>query len=91
MQIKELLASDKGVRIFSTCTELIRCLPALLRDPKDPCDASTVPHDITHICDAFRYLAMERTRKTSARIGVSWEEEHRKKTIERCRRGAVRR
>jgi len=91
MQIKELLAKEDGVRIFTTCTELIRCLPALLRDSKDPCDASVTPHEITHICDAFRYLAMLRTRKTDTVRKMSWEEEHRKKTIERCRRGAMRR
>lgn len=90
MQLKELLSREDGVRIFSTCRELIRCLPALLRDSRDPCDAATQPHDITHICDAFRYLAMERTSKSTVPRTVSWEEEHRKKIIERCRRTARR-
>ena len=46
------------MHIFSTCRELIRCLPLLIHDDKKPTDASTEPHDITHICDALRYFAV---------------------------------
>lgn len=45
-----------NLRIFSTCRELIRCIPALIRDEKNPSDCSTQPHDITHSPDSIRYL-----------------------------------
>lgn len=42
------------VRIFNNCTNLIKNLPSVLRDEKNPNDVATQPHDITHICDSFR-------------------------------------
>lgn len=47
------------LQIFSTCTELIKCLPALIHDDRNPEDASTEPHNITHACDAARYFAIQ--------------------------------
>jgi phage terminase large subunit len=68
MAIHDLLRFGKGddeeisktprLHIFSTCRELIRCLPLLVHDDKKPTDAATEPHDITHICDALRYFAV---------------------------------
>ena len=51
---------DNGVRlnIFSTCTELIRCIPALIHDTRDIEDAAGEPHDITHAPEALRYALM---------------------------------
>jgi phage terminase large subunit len=46
--------------IFSCCTNLIRCLPQLQHDEKDPNDCATEPHEITHICDALRYFCISR-------------------------------
>lgn len=46
--------------IFNTCTELIRCLPALIHDKKNVNDVSKEPHDITHSPDAIRYFVMGR-------------------------------
>ncbi len=46
--------------IFRNCSNLIRCLPQLLHDPKKPGDASTKPHEITHAPDALRYFASSR-------------------------------
>jgi len=46
------------LRIFSTCTNLIRCLPALEWDPNVPGDCRTEPHELTHGPDALRYFAM---------------------------------
>ncbi len=43
------------LQIFSTCTELIRCLPALLHDKQHPEDASSEPHAVTHLPEALRY------------------------------------
>jgi phage terminase large subunit len=50
------------LRIFSTCRDLIRCLPLLQHDDKDPSDCATEPHDITHVTDALRYLLDSRPR-----------------------------
>lgn len=44
------------LQIFDTCTELIRCLPALQHDEKHVNDCATEPHDITHAPDALRYF-----------------------------------
>lgn len=68
MAIHDLLRFEKGsvgeiskpprLHIFSTCRELIRCLPLLVHDAKKPTDAATEPHEITHVCDALRYFAV---------------------------------
>lgn len=42
------------LQIFSNCTNLIKCLPALQYDDKKPSDVATEPHDITHSPDAIR-------------------------------------
>lgn len=52
------------ITIFSNCKNLLHCLPLLQHDEKDPSDASTEPHDITHICDALRYFCISRTKKS---------------------------
>jgi phage terminase large subunit len=44
------------LKIFETCTNLIRCLPLLLRDEKNPNDVATDPHELTHAPDALRYF-----------------------------------
>ncbi|MBQ8600104.1 MAG: phage terminase large subunit [Clostridia bacterium] len=46
------------LQIFSTCTNLIRCLPSLEWDPAVPGDCRTEPHELTHAPDALRYFAM---------------------------------
>lgn len=66
LAIKELLATDANgaarLHIFSTCTELIKCLPLLQIDKKRPTDCATSPHEITHSCDGIRYFAVYWTR-----------------------------
>ena len=71
LNLKEWLhpvVNENGVkvprlRIFSTCTELIKCIPLLrFAEKGDPSDASTEPHDITHAPDALRYLMDGRPR-----------------------------
>jgi len=42
--------------IFKNCLNLIRTLPQLQRDEKDPNDVSTEPHELTHGPDAIRYF-----------------------------------
>ncbi len=62
LAIKELLKPDANgeprLQIFDTCTELIKCLPALIRDERRPTDCATEPHEITHYPDALRYFAI---------------------------------
>lgn len=61
LAVKELLKEGKdgtGIAIFNTCTELIRCLPALTRDKRRPTDCSQEPHSITHAPDALRGFAI---------------------------------
>jgi len=49
------------LKIFSTCKNLIRCLPQLRHDEREPNDCSKDPHDITHAPDALRYFCTMRT------------------------------
>ena len=64
LALKELLKIKDGNPMFMVsgdCTALIRNLPALQHDEKNPSDCATEPHEITHICDAARYFAITRT------------------------------
>ena len=69
MQVKEYLVpqkrADGSVRprllIFSTCENLIRCLPALGHDKLDPGDCATEPHELTHLPEAPRGKSGERS------------------------------
>lgn len=64
LAIKELLTVKNGesrLKIFSSCIELIECLPALQRDQKKPTDCMTEPHNITHLPDALRYFCLQYT------------------------------
>lgn len=42
------------LRIFENCTNLIRTLPALRFDDKNPNDTANTPHELTHAPDALR-------------------------------------
>lgn len=44
------------LHIFSNCLNLIRTLPALQHDEKNPNDVANEPHELTHINDALRYF-----------------------------------
>ena len=55
---------DSDIKIFNNCLNLIRCLPQLQHDEKNPNDCATEPHDITHITDALRYFCVSHTRKS---------------------------
>ena len=46
------------LQIFSVCTEIIKCLPALQIDKIRTSDCATEPHDITHAPDALRGFAI---------------------------------
>ena len=61
--LREALALRDGkpkLYISMRCTELIRCLPALLCDSTRAEDASNEPHSVTHAPEALRYAAMSR-------------------------------
>ena len=55
MDVKSWLKSE-NIKIFSTCTNLIRCLPLLQHDTHRPNDCAIQPHEITHAPDALRYM-----------------------------------
>lgn len=88
LAVKELLCpgedGEPRLKIFSNCTELIRCLPALTVDKVRPTDCATEPHEITHAPDALRGFAIFHTRPAdeprtrSRRIWTPdmWEDYH---------------
>ena len=81
LAIKELLC-DAGagarLQIFKSCTELIKCLPALSVDKIRPSDCSNEPHEITHAPDALRGFAIYYTspaRQEENRARTRWSED----------------
>ena len=65
MVVKEFLKlrpDGKPGMLFTTdCPRIIRDLPALQHDEKNPSDVAKEPHDITHSPDAIRYALIYRT------------------------------
>jgi phage terminase large subunit len=70
------------LRIFNTCKNLIRCIPALQYDEKKINDAATQPHEVTHAPDAIRYLCvywthsaeLKRTEKKAKWTSDMWDD-----------------
>ena len=64
MAVKEMLKPLKsdgdraGLLVTEDCVGLIRNLPAIQHDEKNPSDCATEPHEITHVCDALRYFCV---------------------------------
>lgn len=54
------LKQTANLVIFSNCINLIRTLPQLQHDEKDPNDVANEPHEITHAPDAIRYFVSGR-------------------------------
>lgn len=46
--------------IFDNCVNLMRTLPALQYDPRNPNDTAGEPHELTHAPDAIRYFVAGR-------------------------------
>lgn len=67
-----LTMMDSDLKIFSNCYNLIRCLPELQHDDKNPNDVATEPHEITHIPDALRYFCVEHTSPTAERESTNY-------------------
>ena len=63
-----------GLLITENCSRLIKDMPALQHDDKNPSDVAKEPHDITHINDALRYGMIFRT--LNAQHEVVREEEY---------------
>lgn len=53
------------LKIFRGCVNLIRCLPMLQYDEKNPSDCATEPHELTHGPDALRGFCVYWTAKSS--------------------------
>lgn len=49
------------IKIWKNCINLIRTLPQLQHDEKDPNDVASEPHELTHAPDALRYFCSMRT------------------------------
>ena len=56
------------LRIFENCVNLIRTLPALQYDEKNPDDCAREPHEVTHAPDAIRYFIAGRPIPASMEI-----------------------
>lgn len=54
-------AKAPRLRIFTTCGNLIRTLPAVQFDEKKPEDVATEPHELTHAPDALRGFCVYRS------------------------------
>lgn len=74
------------LRIFSTCTGLIKDLTSLQHDTKNPTDAATEPHEITHLPDALRYFAIMHQRNP---VMPETEEQRRAKELAAIKRRAI--
>lgn len=65
LQVKEALKMRKdgspGLLVSSDCPTLIRHLPAVQHDSKNPSDIAKEPHEFTHSPDALRYFCIYRT------------------------------
>lgn len=63
LAVKEFLKLRDGgrpiLKIFSTCTNLIKHLPMLIHDDKNYGDVKTEPHYITHSPDSLRYFCIQ--------------------------------
>jgi len=76
------ITKTSRMKVFNNCYNLIRCLPQLQADNKNPTDCATQPHEITHVCDALRYFAITHARKTpSPKPEPSPLTEHKRKAI----------
>jgi phage terminase large subunit len=62
---------------FSNCRNVIRTLPQLQRDEKNPNDAANTPHELTHAPDAIRYFCASMAKPTPTKKEV----EPKKKTL----------
>lgn len=55
--------TDSDLKIFNNCLNLIKYIPQLQHDDKNPNDCSTEPHEPTHITDALRYFCVSHVKR----------------------------
>lgn len=78
------------LQIFSNCIELIRNIPKIQHDEKNPCDCATEPHDITHNLDALRYFCAAYTlRSKEPKDEKNFIEKHKEKMFREMKRRQV--
>lgn len=74
----KIITDEQGIetsklKIFSTCTNLIRTLPAVVHDKKNPNDVATEPHELTHLPDALRYFCIMHQLPSKRKIRLTGE------------------
>ena len=55
---------------FKNCKNIIRCLPQLQSDEKNPNDVATEPHELTHGPDAIRYWTAGKPRSGNVPVAA---------------------
>lgn len=75
-----IIIKDSRLKIFKTCQNVIRTLPSLIHDEKDPEDVSDQPHELTHMPEAIRYGCMSRPP-------ASKKESYKNNQLEFCNNG----
>jgi hypothetical protein len=65
-RLKELMHTDDLVVFKGRCPNLIRTIPLMIRDERNPEDLDTTLED--HALDALRYMALVRTEASMAKI-----------------------
>ena len=76
------------LHIFSTCNLLIKNITLLQHDMRNPNDAATEPHEITHSTDALRYLLVSHQRTAPAAPKTA--EEIERERLEKYKARAIR-
>lgn len=73
-QTGDTLKTSK-LKIFSNCVNLIRCLPQVQMDEKNPNDVDTEPHELSHSVDSLRYFCVMNSQATvikQSRVSAGW-------------------
>ena len=66
------------LRFFNTCINILRTLPVIQHDDKNPNDVAKDPHELTHAPDAIRGFCIERTKATKVKTEQEIELEERR-------------
>lgn len=81
------------IRFFASCRNIIRTLPLLEYDAKQPSDVATEPHELTHAPDALRGFciywtsrALEPASAPQEKLIAKWEREEKAAKRRRRRR-----
>lgn len=74
------------LKFFNTCLNILRTLPVIQHDEKNPNDVAKEPHEFTHAPDALRGFCIERTKATKI---MSEDEERYLESVEARRREGI--